>query len=76
MKKANLTKYEFKVCEAVVLDLTHYYMGPKDKRPMLQKDYEVAYELLPKLPKGWMQDQYDWQIFTIRYCNKKRRKSA
>lgn len=71
MKKENLTKYEFKVCEAVQLGLTHYYMGPKDKRALTQEDYELAYSLLPKLPNGWMQEQYDWQIFTIRYGKKK-----
>ena len=26
-----MTKQEFKICEAVALGLTHYYMGPKDK---------------------------------------------
>ena len=58
-----LTKYQFKVCEAVQLGLTHYYMGTKDRRALTQKDYKLAYSLLPKLPKGWMQEQYDWQVF-------------
>ena len=58
-----LTKYQFKVCEAVTLGMTHYYMGPKDKRALKQEDYDIAYRLLPKLTKGWMQESYDWQVF-------------
>lgn len=27
-----MTKHQFKICEAVALGLTHYYMGPDDKR--------------------------------------------
>lgn len=27
-----MTKHQFKICEAVALGLTHYYMGPRDKR--------------------------------------------
>ena len=31
-----MTKQEFKICEAVALGLTHYYMGPKDKHEVIE----------------------------------------
>lgn len=55
-----LTKYEFKVFEAVQLGMDAYYMGPMDRRVLSQEDYETAYRILPTLPKGWMQEHQDW----------------
>lgn len=60
MSKQRLTKYQFKVCEAVHLGLDYYYMGPRDRRPLKQEDYEVAQRLLPTLPEGWYTERYDW----------------
>lgn len=59
----NLSKKMFKICEAVALGLKYYYMGPKDKRELTMDDYDLARMVLPQLPKGWMQEQYDWQVF-------------
>lgn len=33
-----MTKQEFKICEAVALGLTHYYMGPHDKREVIKEN--------------------------------------
>lgn len=55
-----LTKYEFKVCEAVQLGMDAYYMGPGDRRVLSKEDYETAYRILPTLPSGWMQEHQDW----------------
>lgn len=60
MKTARLTKYQFKICEAVHLGLDYYYMGPRDRRLLKQEDYEVAQRLLPTLPEGWYTERYDW----------------
>lgn len=57
-----LTKHQFKICEAVALGLTHYYMGSRDRRVLTQEDYETAYRILPKLPKGWMNEEQEWMI--------------
>lgn len=53
MKTARLTKYQFKICEAVHLGLDYYYMGPRDRRALTKEDYEEAKRLLPTLPDGW-----------------------
>lgn len=58
----NLTKHQFKICEAVALGLTHYYMGPKDKRPLTELDIMEAKLLISMQPKGWMKnaDKLPW----------------
>lgn len=58
----NLTKHQFKICEAVALGLTHYYMGPRDRKALSQEDYETAYRIMTQLPNGWMQngDKMPW----------------
>ncbi len=62
LKPNELTKMQWKICEAVALGLTHYYMGPHDRRVLTQEDYETAYRILPKLPHCWMQngDKMPW----------------
>lgn len=62
MTMINLTKHQFKICEAVALGLSHYYMGPRDKRKLTVAESKEAALLLPKLPKGWMQngDKMPW----------------
>ena len=57
---ARLTKYQFKICEAVHLGLEHYYMGPKDRRTLTKEDYELAQRILPTLPDGWYREHHDW----------------
>jgi len=60
-----MTKQEFKICDAVALGLTHYYMGPKDKREVTEEDRRLAEKLIPTLPKGFtrMSESYDFSIW-------------
>ena len=67
-----MTKHEFKICEAVALGLTHYYMGPKDKRELTASERAEALAILPTLQPGWMQEKYDWQVFVIADERRKR----
>lgn len=55
-----MDKRTFKICEAVHLGLEYYYMGPRDKRKLKQKDYELAWKVLPTLPDGWWGETHDW----------------
>lgn len=75
----NLTKHQFKICEAVALGLTHYYMGKNDRRKLTAEERKQAKLLLLVLPKGWHREEQEW------FCNKgktkerarqKQRKSA
>lgn len=52
----------FKVCEAVALGLTHYYMGKNDRRQVTEKERAEAHKIIPTLPEGWMvgADRFDW----------------
>jgi hypothetical protein len=60
-----MTKQEFKICEAVALGLTYYYMGPKDKREVTEEDRRLAGKLIPTLPKGFtqMSKSYEFSIW-------------
>ena len=60
-----MTKQEFKICEAVALGLSHYYMGPKDKRKVTEEDRRLAEKLIPTLPKGFtmMSESYEFSIW-------------
>lgn len=59
-----MTKHQFKICEAVALGLTHYYMGPHDKREVTATERALARSYLQHLPRGWMQngDKLPWSI--------------
>lgn len=59
-RKNRISKREFKICEAVKLGLTHYYMGPRDKRELTASERAEALTILPTLPKGWMRQRHDW----------------
>ena len=60
-----MNKHQFKICEAVALGLTHYYMGPKDKRELTEEDRRLAKKLIQTLPKGFtrMSESYDFSIW-------------
>jgi hypothetical protein len=60
-----MTKHQFKICEAVALGLTHYYMWPKDKREVTEEDRRLAEKLIPTLPKGFtqMSESYEFSIW-------------
>ena len=60
MPRKNIDKHEFKICEAVALGLTHYYMGPRDKREVTASERAEALATIPTLPTGWMQEAYEW----------------
>ena len=57
-----MDKRTFKICEAVALGLSYYYMGPKDKRKIFASERAEAHSIIPDLPKGWMQnaDKLPW----------------
>lgn len=55
-----IDKHTFKICEAVALGLTHYYMGPNDKRELTKEESEKAKKILPSLPCGWFREYHDW----------------
>lgn len=57
-----MTKQEFKICEAVALGLTHYYMGPRDKREVTATERAEALATIPDLPAGWMQEEQEWML--------------
>lgn len=49
-----LTKHQFKICEAVALGLSHYYIGVNYKKEVTAEDRAAAELIIPKLQKGWM----------------------
>ena len=52
MDEINLSKQEFKICEAVRLGLTHYYLNnSRDKRFVTPAERAWAVATLPKLPE-------------------------
>ena len=57
-----LDKHSFKICEAVALGLTNYYLDSyKDRREITDADIIKAGIIIPTLPKGWMHRKYSWQ---------------
>ena len=60
MPRKNIDKHEFKICEAVALGLTHYYMGPRDKREVTASERAEALATIPTLEPGWMQEAHEW----------------
>ena len=67
----NITKHQWKICEAVQLGLRHYYMGPHDRRELTVAEYKETALLLPVLPKGWMLEEQDWMKHKIPKRRKK-----
>jgi hypothetical protein len=59
-KEMHLTKHQFKICEAVALGLTPYYMGPRDKREVTATERAEALATIPDLPAGWMTQKHEW----------------
>lgn len=55
-----ISKYEFKICEAVALGYGYYYMGPKDKRKITPEEREKALYLINTLPDGWIRESHTW----------------
>lgn len=55
-----ISKYEFKICEAVALGYDYYYMGPKDKRKITPEEREKALYLINNLPEGWIRESHTW----------------
>ena len=61
MDEINLSKQEFKICEAVHLGLTHYYLkDSRDKRLVTPAERAWAVATLPKLPERWWRRKYPW----------------
>lgn len=63
-----IDKRTFKICEAVALGITHYYMGPRDKRKITDRDIKLARKIIPTLKGGWMQkaDRLPWSCMNKR----------
>ena len=59
-KELFMDKRTFKICEAVALGLTHYYMGPHDKREVTATERAEALATIPYLPEGWMKQKHEW----------------
>lgn len=55
-----IDKHLFKICESVALGLTHYYMGPRDKREVTATELAEALATIPDLPEGWMKQKHEW----------------
>ena len=55
-----LDKQTFKICEAVHLGLSHYYMGRKDRRKITDEDKALASRVIPTLPSGWWKTKPSW----------------
>ena len=55
-----MDKRTFKICEAVALGLTHYYMGPHDKREVTATERAEALATIQDLPEGWMKQKHEW----------------
>ncbi len=56
----NLTKHQFKICEAVYLGLDCYYMSAKDRIKITKAHTDFAKRIIPTLPRGWMQQKHSW----------------
>ena len=66
-----LTKHQFKICEAVTLGLSHYYMDKNDRRDVTEQERKEADRLLPQLPQGWMNEEQEWFLHKIPKKEKK-----
>lgn len=53
-----MDKRTFKICDAVALGLTHYYIGPQDKREVTATERAEDLATIPDLPDGWMQQKH------------------
>lgn len=56
----NMSKHLFKICEAVKLGYSYYYMRPKIRTILTTKEREFAFQTLPLLPKGWWRERHEW----------------
>ena len=63
LKAKELTKRQWKICEAVHLGIDHYFLnGPKDKRPLTESDIEEATALLSALEPNWWVPYQSWMV--------------
>lgn len=67
-----LTQKQWKICEAVALGISHYYMDKNDRREVTEQDRKEAARLLPQLPQGWMNEEQEWML----HKNPKKEKKA
>lgn len=63
LKARELTKRQWKICEAVHLGLDTYFLnGPKDERPLTEADFEEAESLLSALEPNWWMAHQSWMV--------------
>lgn len=55
-----LDKRTFKICEAVHLGLSQYYMGKNDIRKVTDEDKKLAHKIIPTLPSKWWLTKHSW----------------
>ena len=60
-KELIMDKKTFKICEAVALGLTHYYMGPHDKREVTATERADALATIPDMSEGWMKQKHAYK---------------
>lgn len=58
-----MTKHLFKICEAVTLGYSYYYMRKNVRTIMTTKERELAFQVIPMLPEGWMHEKHEWDCF-------------
>ena len=63
LKAKELTKRQWKICEAVHLGLDTYFLnGPKDERILTEADFEEATALLSALEPNWWSEHQPWMV--------------
>lgn len=67
----SLDKRTFKICEAVHLGLSHYYMGCKDRREVTEEERNMANRIIPTLPPGWWKEPHNWDTCKSGWDNKR-----
>ena len=69
-----MDKTTFKICEAVALGLTRYYLETWKPIDLTPEDKVMASKIIPTLPDGWMQgaDNLPWSCMNK---NKKQKKT-
>ena len=58
-----MDKRTFKICEAVALGLTHYYMGPHDKREVTATERAGALATIHDRSGGGMEQTREWGAY-------------
>lgn len=58
-----MTKHLFKICEALQLGYSYYYMHKGVRKILTTKERELAFQVLKILPKGWQLCKHPWDRY-------------